>query len=108
MNSLKDKAVVAINERAGHGRRGRILEFASRVLTEQKRNAIEMQTVVEDSALPLREVIAEFPDLNDLVVAIASQQAARVTEPLRSAMQSGAFDNVRSRLVEFGTRLRAA
>ena len=67
-----------------------------------------MQAVVEDRALPLREVIAEFPDLNDLVVAIASQQAARVTEPLRSAMQSGAFDDVRSKLIEFGTGLRAA
>ncbi|HSU33690.1 MAG TPA: TetR/AcrR family transcriptional regulator C-terminal domain-containing protein [Bryobacteraceae bacterium] len=56
----------------------------------------------------MRGEIAESPGLNDLVVAMASQQAARVTEPLRSAIQSGAFDNVRSRLVEFGTGLRAA
>jgi AcrR family transcriptional regulator len=108
MNSLRKKTVVAIDEGAGRGRRDRILEVVSRVLTEQRRNAIEMQAVVQDSALPLREVIAEFPDLNDLVVAIASQQAARVTEPLRSAMQSGAFDDVRSKLIEFGTGLRAA
>jgi AcrR family transcriptional regulator len=108
MDSLRDKAVVVIDEGAGRGRRDRILEAVSRVLTEQKRNAIEMQAVVEDTALPLREVIAEFPDLNDLVVAIASQQAARVAEPLRSAMQSGSFDDVRSKLIEFGTGLRAA
>ena len=105
MNFLRGKAVVAIDEGAF---RGRILDVVSRARTEQKGDAIGMQAVVEDRALPLREVIAEFPDLNDLVVAMASQQAARVTEPLRSAMQSGAFDNVRSRLVEFGTRLRAA
>ena len=108
MNLLRDNAVVAIDEGAGRGRRDRILQVVSHVLTEQKRNAIEMQAVVEDSALPLSEVIAEFPDLNDLVVAIASQQAARATEPLRSAMQSGAFDDVRSKLIEFGTGLRAA
>ena len=108
MDSLKDKAVVITDEGAGRGRRDRILEVVSRVLTEQKRNAIEMQGVVEDSGLPLREVIAEFPDLNDLVVAIASQQSARVTGPLRAAMQSGAFDDVRAKLVEFGTGLRAA
>ena len=108
MNLLRDKAVVAIDEGAGRGRRNRILEVVSHVLSEQKRNAIEMQAFVEDSALPLRDVIAEFPDLNDLVVAIASQQAARATEPLRSAMQSGAFDDVRSKLIEFGTGLRAA
>jgi len=108
MNSLRDKAVVSIEEKAGRGRRGRVLKVVSRALTEQKGDAIEMQAVVEDRALPLREVIAELPDLNDLVVAMASQQAARVTEPLRSAIQSRAFDNVRSRLVEFGTRLHAA
>jgi hypothetical protein len=108
MNLLRDNVVVAIDEGAGRGRRDRILQVVSHVLTEQKRNAIEMQAVVEDSALPLSEVIAEFPDLNDLVVAIASQQAARATEPLRSAMQSGAFDDVRSKLIEFGTGLRAA
>ena len=108
MNLLRDKAVVAIDEGAGHGRRDRILEVVSHVLTKQKRSAIEMQAVVEDSALPLSEVMAEFPDLNDLVVAIASYQAARATEPLRSAMQSGAFDDVRSRLIEFGTGLRGA
>jgi AcrR family transcriptional regulator len=108
MNSLRDKAVVATDDGTGRGRRDRILEVVSRVLTEQKRNATEIQAVVEDSALPLGEVIAEFPDLDDLVVAIASRQAARVTEPLRSAMQSGAFDDVRSELVEFGTGLRAA
>ena len=108
MNSLTNKAVVAIDEGAGRGRRARILEVVSRVLKEQKGDAIEMQAVVEDKALPLREVIAEFPDLNDLVVAMASQQAARVTEPLRLAMQSGVFDDVRSKLIEFGTGLRAA
>ena len=108
MNLLRDKAVVVTDEGAGRGRRDRILEAVSRVLTEQKRNATEMQAVVEDSALPLREVIAEFPDLDDLVIAIASQQAARVTEPLRSATRSDAFDDVRSTLIEFGTGLRAA
>ena len=108
MNFLRDNPVVVNDEGAGRGRRDRILEVVSRVLTEQKRNATEMQALVEDSGLPLSEVIAEFPDLNDLVVAIASQQAARVTGPLRSAMQSGAFDDVRSKLIEFGTGLRAA
>lgn len=108
MNCSKDKAVVPIDEGAGRARRDRILEIVARALTEQKRNAIEMQTVVENSGLPLSEVLAEFPDLNDLVVAIASQQAGRVTEPLRSAIQSGAFDDVRSKLIEFGTRARAA
>jgi hypothetical protein len=108
MNSLRDNAVVGIDEEAGRGRRDRILEAVSRVLTEQKRNAMEMQAVVEDTALPLREVIGEFPELDDLVVAIASQQAARVTEPLHSAMQSGAFEDVRSKLIEFGTGLRRA
>jgi AcrR family transcriptional regulator len=108
MNSSRDKADAVTDEGAGRGRRDRILEVVSRVLTEQKRNATEMQAVVEDSALPLREVTAEFPDLDDLVVAIASRQAARVTEPLRSAIQSGAFNDVRSELIEFGTGLRAA
>ncbi len=108
MNSLKDKAAVVTGEGAGRGSRDRSLEAVTRVLTEQKRNATEMQAVVEDSALPLEEVTAEFPELDDLAVAIASQQAARVTEPLRSAMQSGGFDDVRSNLIEFGRRLRAA
>ena len=108
MNSSTDKAVVGLDEGAGRGRRNRILEVVSRVLTEQKRKATEIQAVVEDSALPLRDVIAEFPNLDDLVVAIASEQAARMTEPLRSALQAGAFDDVRSQLIEFGTQLRAA
>jgi AcrR family transcriptional regulator len=108
VNALKDRAVVVTDEGVGRGRRDRILEAVSRVLTEEKRNATEIQAVVEDSALPLEEVIAEFPDLDDLVVAIASRQAARVTEPLRSAMQSGAFDDVRSELIKFGMGLRAA
>jgi hypothetical protein len=76
------------------------------VLTEQKRNATEMQAVVDDCGVPWGEVIAECPKLDDLVVAIASQQAARVTEPLRSAMQSGDFDDVRSQLTEFGAGVR--
>jgi AcrR family transcriptional regulator len=96
------------DEGVGRGRRDRILEAVSRVLAEQKRDATEIQAVVEDSALPLGEVMAEFPDLDDLVVAIASRQAARVAEPLRSALRSGAFDDVRSKLIEFGTGLRAA
>lgn len=108
MSSLEDRTAVATDEGEGRGRRDRILDAVSRVLTEQKRNATEMRAVVEDSALPLEEVTAEFPDLDDLVVAIASRQAARVSEPLRSAMQSGAFDDVRSQLIEFGTGLRAA
>jgi len=108
MNSSGDKAVVATDEGASRGRRDRILEAVSRVLTEQKRNATEIQAVVEDSGLPLEEVMAEFPDLGDLVIAIAAQEAARVTEPLRSAMQSGGFDDVRSELLEFGTGLHAA
>jgi hypothetical protein len=83
-------------------RRERILEAVTRVLMEQKRNATEMQTVVQDSGLPLRDVIAGSPKLNDLAVAIASRQAASATEPLRSAMQSGSFDDVRSDLIEFG------
>jgi AcrR family transcriptional regulator len=107
MNCPRDKAVIPIDERAGRARRDRILDVISRVLTDQKPIAIEMRAVVEDSGLPLGEVIAEFPDLNDLVVAIASRQAARVTEPLRSAIQSDAFDDVRSKLIEFGTGVRA-
>ena len=63
---------------------------------------------MEDSGLPMAEVIAEFPELDDLVVAIASRQAARVTQPLRLAMQSGGFDDVRSELIEFGVALRTA
>lgn len=108
MNSLGDKPVAATDDGTGRGRRDRILEVVSRVLTEEKRNATEIQAVVEDSDLPLEEAMAEFPDLDDLIVAIAARQAARVSEPLRSATQSGAFDDVRSDLIEFGTRLRAA
>ena len=108
MNSSADKAAVGTGEGAGRGRRERILEAVTRVLTDEKRGATEIRAVVEDSALPLEEVMAEFPDLDDLVVAIASQEAARVTEPLRSAMRSGGFDDVRSELLEFGTGLRAA
>jgi len=108
MNSPNDKSDVAADEGAGRGRRDRILEAVTRVLTDEKRGATEIRAVVEDSALPLQEVIAEFPDLDDLVVAIASQQAARVTEPLRSAMRAGGFDDVRSELLEFGTVMRAA
>jgi len=108
MNSSEDKARVVTDEGAGRGRRERILEAVTRVLTDEKRSATEIQAVVEDSALPLQEVMAEFPDLDDLVVAIASQEAARVTEPLRSAMRSGGFDDVRSELLEFGTGMRAA
>jgi AcrR family transcriptional regulator len=106
--SSKNNTRVVTDEAAGRGRRDRILEAVSRVLTDEKRNATEMQAVVEDSGLPLSEVIAEFPNLEDLVVAIASQEAARVTEPLRSAIQSGAFDDVRSTLIKFGTGLHAA
>lgn len=108
MNSSRSKAGVAADEGAGGGRRDRILEAVARVLAEQKRDATEIQAVVEDSGLPLEEVRAEFPDLGELVVAIAARQAARVTEPLRSAMRSGGFDDVRSELLEFGTGLRAA
>lgn len=108
MNSSGDKAAAATGEGAGRGRRERILEAVARVLTDEKRGATEIRAVVEDSGLPLEEVMAEFPDLDDLVVAIASQQAARVSRPLRSAMQSGGFDDVRSDLLEFGTGLRAA
>jgi len=108
MSSSRDEAVVVTDEGAGRGRRDRILEAVSRVLTGEKRSATEMQAVVEDSGLPLSEVIAEFPDLDDLLVAIASQQAARVTVPLRSATRSDTFDDVRSTLIEFGTGLRAA
>jgi len=108
MISSRDEAVVVTDEGAGRGRRDRILEAVSRVLTREKRNATEMKAVVEDSGLPLSEVIAEFPDLDDLLVAIASQQAARVTVPLRSATPSNTFDDVRSTLIEFGTGLRAA
>ena len=108
MNSSADRAVDASGEGAGRGRRERILEAVTRVLTEEKRNATEMRAVVEDSGLPLKEVIAEFPDLDELVVAIASREAARVCEPLRSAMKSGGFEDVRSELLEFGAGLRAA
>jgi len=108
MSSSRDEAVVVTDEGAGRGRRDRILEAVSRVLTGEKRNATEMQAVVEDSGLPLSEVFAEFPDLDDLLVAIVSQQAARVTEPLRSATRSNPFDDVRSTLIEFGTGLHAA
>ena len=108
MNSSGHKAGVVTDEEAGRGRRDRILEAVTRVLTDEKRSATEMQAVVEDSALPMDEVLAEFPDLDDLVVAVASQQAARVTQPLRSAMQSGGFEDVRSDLLGFGTVLRTA
>jgi DNA-binding transcriptional regulator YbjK len=108
MDSSADKSVAGTDEGAGSGRRERILEALSRVLTEQKRNATEMRAAVRDSGVPLAEVVAEFPQLDDLVVAIASRQAARVTEPLRSAMASGAFEDVRSELIEFGTGVRAA
>jgi len=106
--AIADTTTVVTDEGAGRGRRDHILEAVTRVLKEEKRKATEIQAVVEDSALPLEEVIAEFPDLDDLVVAIASQQTARVTEPIRLAMQSGGFDDVRSELLEFGTGLRAA
>ena len=108
MNSSEVRAVVTTDDGTSRERRDRILEVVSRVLVEQKRHATQIQAVVEDGGLSLGEVIAEFPDLDDIVVAIASRQAARVTEPLRSAMKSGAFDDVRSDLIEFGTRLRAA
>lgn len=108
MNSSEDGAVGAADDGAGPGRRERILEAVTRVLTEEKRNATELRAVVEASGLPLKEVIAEFPDLDDLVVAIASREAARVTGPLRSAMRVGGFDDVRAELLEFGAGLRAA
>ncbi len=108
MDTAKDNAIVVSDEEAGRGRRDRILEAVSRVLTDEKRNSTEIQAVVEDSRLPLSEVIAEFPNLDDLVVAIASQEAARVTEPLLSAIRSDTFDDVRSTLIKFGTGLHAA
>lgn len=108
MNTSGDEAVVATGEGTGRGRRERILEAVTRVLMEEKRGATEIRDVVGDSALPMDEVLAEFPDLDDLVVAIASRLAARVTQPLRSAMRSGGFGDVRSDLLEFGTVLRAA
>lgn len=108
MNPSTDESVAATDEGAGRGRRERILDAVTRVLTEQKRNATEMRAVVEESALPLEDVAAEFPKLDDLVVAIASREAARAAEPLRSAMESGGFDDVRSELIKFGTGLRAA
>ena len=108
MNSWRDHAVVVPDEGAGGKRRDRVLEAVSRVLTDEKRSATEIRAVVEDSGLPLSEVFAEFPNLEDLVVAIASQEAARVTEPLRSAMRSGVVDDVRSTLIEFGTGLHTA
>jgi AcrR family transcriptional regulator len=108
MDSSKDNPVVVADEGAGRGRRDRILEAVSRILTDEKRNATEIQAVVADSGLPLSEVIAEFPNLDDLVVAVASQEATRVTEPLRSAMRFSAFDDVRSTLIAFGTGLHAA
>jgi len=108
MNSSRDQAVGVTDEGAGRERRDRILEAVTRVLTDEKRAATDIEAVVEDSGLPLEEVIGEFPDFDDLVVAIASQQAARVIEPLRSAMQSGRFEDVRSELIQFGAGLRAA
>lgn len=108
MNSSGDRAAGVTDAGAGRARRERILEAVTRVLTDEKRSATEMQAVVEDSALPIEEVRAEFPDLDDLVVAIASRLAARVSEPLRSAMRSGGFDDVRSDLHAFGAVLRAA
>jgi AcrR family transcriptional regulator len=108
MSHLRDNAAVVADGGAGRGRRDRILEAVSRVLTDEKRNATEIRAVVEDSGVPLSEVVAEFPNPDDLVVAVASQEAARVTKPLRSAMRSGVFDDVRSTLIEFGAGLHAA
>jgi len=108
MSYASDTTVVVTGDEAGRGRRDRVLAAVSRVLTDEKRNATEIRSVIEDSGLPLSEVIVEFPNLDDLVVAVASQEATRVIEPLRSAMRSGAFDDVRSTLIEFGAGLHAA
>lgn len=108
MNALGDEPVGAADNRTGRGRRDDIVKVVSCALAEQKHNATEIQAVVDDSGLALEEVIAEFPDLDDLVVAIASRQAERVCGPLRSAMRSDALEDVRSDLIEFGTGLRAA
>lgn len=97
---------VATDDVVGDGRRERVLEAISQVLMQQKRNATEIQAAIEDCEVPLEDVVAEFPDSDDLVVAIAAREAVRVSEPLRSAVRSGAFDDVRSELIEFGTGLR--
>ena len=104
MTHSSDTTIVVTGNGAGGGHRDRILAAVSRVLTDEKGNATEIRAVIEDSGLPLSEVIAEFPNLDDLVVAVASQEAVRVIEPLRS----GAFDDVRSTLIAFGAGLHTA
>ena len=81
MKFLRGKAVVAIDEGAGRGRRRPHSGSRFARCDRAERDARDMEAVVEDRALPLREVITEFPGLNVLVVAMAYQQAARLTEP---------------------------
>lgn len=107
MDASAREAVGRTENAAYTGRRERVLEAVSQVLAQQKRNATEILAAVEDCSVPLAEVIAEFPDFDDLVVAIAAREAERVSGPLRSAVQADAFDDVRSELIEFGTGLRA-
>ena len=91
-------------------RRERILNAIFATLAEQKRAATELQETVERSGIPLEEVTAEFPDLDDLMVALAARQAEIVSAPLARLLDHGGagVGDVRAELLRFSHGLREA
>ena len=89
-------------------RRSRVLEAVSRTLAEQKRAAVELQAVVEQSGISLADVQAEFPDLDDLLVALAAHQAEALCGLLWRRANNGEQRNVKATLMELGLALEQA
>ena len=101
MAALKTNA--SSEAKGGDDRRGRVLEAVSHTLAEQKQAAVELQAVVEQSAVSLADVQAEFPDLDDLLVALAARQADMLCGVLRGTDRQG--QEVEATLTAFGLAL---
>ena len=90
--------------------RDKILNAVFATLAEQRRAATELQETVERSGLPVDDVVAEFPNLDDLLVALAARQADLLSAPLARLLDEGGagVGDVRAELLQFSHGLREA
>ena len=86
--------------------RERILQAVLKTLAEQRERATEIKAVVEDSGIPLADVAAEFPEPNDLMLAVARRIADQVSYPL--TIENAEPVDTRAKLIEFGTGVHEA
>ena len=91
-------------------RRDRILAAVLATLATQKRAATELQETVEQSGIPLNDVNTEFPNLDDLLVALVARQAETLSKPLAALLDEGGagVGDVRGELLQFSQGLREA